>query len=142
MSVRRKLLLALSTATVVASALVFAAPSAAYASGENCNDNGSWDTCITVEGSGNYIDWVYGFSQSDSAFNGTYDLPFHVQLINPDGKSLCNSATVTNTGTTSQSCFWESEAYQLTGNYCLLTWVYEDGVYHDVSEECLNVFVD
>jgi len=69
MSVRRKLLLALSTATVAASALVFAAPPA-FASGENCDNDQSWDTCISVEGSGNYIQWAYGFSQSDTSENG------------------------------------------------------------------------
>jgi hypothetical protein len=140
MSVGRKIFLAFSSVAAAAAVVTFAAPSA-FASGENCNDNGSWNSCITVDGSGNFIDYISAESVSDNAFNGAYDLPFHVQLVNPNGVTLCNSPTRTDTGTSLESCFWQPEKDELTGNYCLITWVY-NGEYHNVAEECLNVFVD
>jgi hypothetical protein len=62
-------------------------------------------------------------------------------MVNPNGVTLCNSPTITNTGTSVENCFWQPEKNELTGNYCLITWVY-NGEYHNVGEECLNVFVD
>lgn len=140
MSVRSKTLLAFSLAAAAAAALMVAAPPA-FASGQSCNDNGNWTTCISVDGSGNFIDYVSGYSVSDNQYNGAYNLPFHVQMVNPNGVTLCNSPTRTNTGESVENCFWQPEKDELTGNYCLITWVY-NGEYHNVGEECFNVWVD
>jgi hypothetical protein len=140
MSVRSKILLAFSLAAATTAAVIVTAPSA-LASGQSCNDNGNWTTCISVDGSGNFIDYVSGYSVSDNPYNGTYDLPFHVQMLNPNGVTLCNSPTRTNTGESEENCFWQPEKDELTGNYCLIIWVY-NGEYHNEGEACLNVWVD
>jgi hypothetical protein len=119
----------------------------AYASGQNCSDNGDEVLCINVNGASNIIHQIVGSATIDQSW-ASGDTG-HVEVIDPSGDELCNSSEGPMTKGTSMSCLWHGygETYE-TGDYCVVMWVYS---YHGVFEgwrfqqdgpaECLNVFV-
>ena len=79
---------------------------------------------------------------------GEYDIndkwvyfPGHVQVVNPVGKTLCNSVTITLYSGAGTSCESPNQGATYTGNYCTILWVNKGGnEYYNYGEECLNVF--
>jgi hypothetical protein len=142
----RRLTAFLVALTVALGALIAGGP--AYASGENCTDNGDAHICVNVNGAENIIHQIVGSATTDRAVDG--GVSGHVQVVDPYGDSLCNSpeASLTTKGVT-MSCLWHGygETYA-TGNYCTILWIYiYRGIFfgwqyvQDGQPECLNVFV-
>lgn len=133
-------------AVALGAAVVAGGP--AYASGENCTDNGDAVLCINVNGASNNINWIIGSATTDRAF--TQGDTGHVQVTDPNGNTLCNSkeAPLTSSGIY-LSCVWNGGGHPYaTGNYCITMWLYSYrgaifgwGYNKDGLPECLNVFV-
>lgn len=133
-------------AVALATAVIAGGP--AYASGQNCNDNGDEVLCISVTGASNRIDQIVGRATMDSAWG--QGSTGHVQVTEPDGRTLCNSPEVALTGRgVTTSCPWNGGgAPHATGNYCVTMWIYSyHGIFvgweytKDGPPECLNVFI-
>jgi hypothetical protein len=143
----RRLAAFLAALAVVLGATVVAG-GPAYASGLNCTDNGDAVICINVNGASNIINQIVGHATTDGSVDG--GVTGHVQVVDPNGKSLCNSKEVPLTSSSIYvSCVWNGggKAYP-TGNYCTILWIYAyRGAFlgwqyvHDGLPECLNVFV-
>lgn len=144
---KRKTKLAFATAALTgAGALAgVAVATPAHASGQYCSDT-QFNVCVTVDGYSNYIDWVKATATSTMSIG--FDT--HVQLTNPNGVTLCNSATsVANGPGLVQSCTSNLNAWTVTGNYCATEWEYIPGTgagiggsgwYTSIGKSCLYVF--
>ncbi|MEU6148159.1 hypothetical protein ABZ848_48485 [Streptomyces sp. NPDC047081] len=147
--------LAAFTSTLAAAlTLAVVGGSPAQASGQNCADNGDANVCINVNGASNVIHQIVGSAKTDRRFGftnaaGVYvTYVGHVQVTDPNGKTLCNSSAQSLSGSgITLSCLWHGygETYT-TGDYCTTLWVYEyrgalfGWEYVKHGTECLNVF--
>jgi hypothetical protein len=136
--------LALGSAVITASAaLIGIASTPAMASGQYCTTN-VYKICETVSGYSNHINQATATATVELAG----DLDFHVQMINPQGSTLCNSNTVVNSADgVTVSCPWTPNANENTGNYCAVVWEYvppsgawgSSGYYENEGQSCLYV---
>jgi hypothetical protein len=147
----KRRLAALGTALAATLGAVVIAGSPAQASGQNCDNNGNANLCINVNGFSNVIHQIVGSATTDSAYVGYGGVVSvgHVQVTDPNGKTLCNSGAKALTGAgVTMSCLWHGygEKYP-TGNYCVTLWSYDyegplwGSVYRQYGTECLNVFL-
>ena len=85
----------------------------ANASATHCNTNTAWTKiCLTVIGSGAYISYA---TATMTSYNYPAGTDGHVQMINPNGSTLCNSPTrFFGALGESESCTWTLNAETLT----------------------------
>ncbi len=132
----KKRLAMLSGALALAPALLLVVPTtAAWASGTGCNDNSLY-TCIHVQGSGLYVDYI-GVStanQTNGAVSG-----LHFELHGPNGL-IKNFPTFTAPYLGGSGYYkWTRNGNVRGGNYCATLWQDVGGTYYNDGTACLNV---
>jgi hypothetical protein len=137
----RRLLLVVAVATVgmIVPSLVAGTP--AYASaGPRCgtgSSSGNVNTCITIKGTGEHVDWILASAQvSQSTRN------LQICIHGPNGSIQCNPANgYHSTGPGEEiSTTWSPNAQEPSGDYCANTWrLNSDGSNTEIGHECLNV---
>lgn len=139
MSIRRKVLLALSVATV---GLVVQTATASAAvrpmTFDECGTNGDGAySCMYIEGGGTSATEVRGWSDPGSTFVG-WDA--HEQVVMPNGGTFCDSATVDITSSSDVvGCQGGPEDIE-AGQWCAILWVYvAGGNYENEAENCGTV---
>jgi hypothetical protein len=149
-SVWRKLLArpriaALMVALAAALGLTITSAGAAYATGTTCNYDATEviHLCMHVDGYSNVVNDAIGSVSINSPglYNSSSYYTGHVQVINPNGTTLCNSNTITLSPGAGTSCETPYQGATYTGNYCTVLWVYYNSAYHNYGEDCLWVHV-
>jgi hypothetical protein len=135
---------ALVVAFAAALGLTVTSMGAAYASGSNCNYDASGVSrvCTHIDGYSNIVTDAIGSASiySPGIGNSFTYYSGHVQVINPNGTTLCNSNTVTLSPGAGMSCESPYQGATYTGDYCTILWVYYNGGYHNYGEDCFLVF--
>jgi hypothetical protein len=63
----------------------------------------------------------------------------HIQVVNPAGKTLCNSITITLKHGAATSCESPNQGASPTGAYCTILWIWTGSEYRNGGQECMNV---
>ncbi|WP_370355916.1 hypothetical protein [Catenulispora sp. EB89] len=136
-----------ATATAVAAglgmAIMVAGPASASATA--CDNPGSANVCMDIEGSSNLVTAAQGSAQITKTFtyyeNGGFFGVYsgYVQVYNPNGAVLCSSRTTALNAGLVLDCDPGDLGYTLTGNYCTKLFVNSSTGFHDYREECVDV---
>jgi hypothetical protein len=146
----RPRLTALVTAVAAATGFAITSVGTAYASGQNCapDSAGQSSICMHIDGSSNVVADAIGSVKvtngrgvGEWAGNGNWvTFNGHVQVVNPNGTTLCNSNTITLSYNAGTSCESSYQGATYTGAYCTILWVWTGSEYIKWGQECLNVF--
>ena len=116
-------------------------PGVAYASaGPRCgtgSSSGNVNTCITIQGSGEHVDWILASAQVSSATRN-----LQICIHGPNGPIKCNPSSGYHTTSPGQeiSTTWSPNALEASGDYCANTWRQNgDGSNTEIGHECVNV---
>ena len=143
-------LTALLVAFAAAMGMMVSSVAPAYASGTNCGPDAAGDAtiCMHIDGASNVVNDAIGQLQVTSSKGvGEWTQPGpwvlysgHIQVVNPNGTTLCNSVTKTLAAGVALSCESPNPGATYTGAYCTILWVWSGSEYNQYGQECLNVF--
>jgi len=143
---------ALIVAFAAAMGMMVASVAPAYASGTNCGPDAAGDAtiCMHIDGASNVVDDAVGQLQVTSSMgvgewtqggNGPFVVyTGHIQVVNPNGTTLCNSVSKTLNAGVGLSCESPYQGATYTGAYCTILWIWSGSEYNKYGQECLNVF--
>jgi hypothetical protein len=139
MSIRRKILLAVSVAAVGLMAQSATASAAVRPmTFDECGTNGDGAyNCMYIEGGGTSAIEVRGWSDPGGTFVGWQA---HEEVVMPNGGAFCNSATIEVTNSSEVvGCQGGSEDIE-AGKWCAILWIYvAGGNYENDAENCGTV---
>lgn len=129
---RAKIRIALGAAVIGASVLMSATPASATDSG--CNNNNSINVCLTITGSGQFVNSfdVKIYNNTSASWPNT-----HVEILRPNGTAWKNSGSFTLTAFA--DLLWGVQADVAVGKWCAIVWHYNGSTYNNFGERCERV---
>lgn len=124
-------------AAVLALATGLVVPATAHASDGGCYDNGSFGTCIEINGAGLYVNWMR--ASTDNKLGYTVDIQTCIRA-EPQGAPqftvACTPFENVQSGHSTSYAYGPSNQNYPGGWYCARTWYSAMGVHQLANEEC------
>jgi hypothetical protein len=128
---RAKIRIALGVAVIGAGVLMSASP--AYATDHGCNNNNAIDVCLTITGSGQFVNSfdIVVYNNTAASWSNT-----HFEIQAPNGGAWKNSDAFTMTADSEWGWLVGVQADVAVGSWCAIVWHYNGSGYQNFGEQC------